>query len=64
MKRVIGSIEVPMPCGLVYHQPLYEEVPDADLAQHPEGDPQNGAPAGPNRGRIIGRPEGIPRRQG
>lgn len=60
MKRVIGSIDIPMPGGLTYQQPRYEKVQDVAPPEQLGGGQQNSPPAAPRR-RIMGRPAGVPK---
>lgn len=60
MKRVIGSIAIPMPGGLTSQQPRYEEVQDAAPQEQVGGGQPNRPPAAPRR-RIIERPLGVPK---
>ncbi len=60
MKRVIGSIDIPMPGGLTYQQPIYEEVQDVAPPEQVGSGQQNSPPAAPRR-RIMERPTGVPK---
>lgn len=60
MKRVIGSIAIPMPRGLTRQQPIYEEVQDVAPPEQVGAGQPNRPPSAP-RTRIIERPLGVPK---